>query len=80
MKIEVTQEDIDHGIKGDCDLCPIARAVHRHIPTARVGITVIRLNRMSFSCIDLPEEARNFIHLFDHGMKVIPFEFEVEVP
>ena len=29
LKIEVTQEDIDEGIEGDCFSCPVARAARR---------------------------------------------------
>lgn len=27
MTIDVTQDDIDHGIQGDCQECPVARAL-----------------------------------------------------
>ncbi len=84
MKITVTQEHIDGGVKDSPWACPIARALPRapagydyevfedrvHLWSSREGA------RYSY----LPEEARLFVAKFDNGEAVEPFEFELDLP
>lgn len=88
LKISVTQEDIEKGIKQDCTKCPIARAVNR---------ALIENNLQPLSCeVEGPiklmdwhndyvmidkEQAKKiniFINDFDDERKVQPFEMEVK--
>ena len=82
MKIEVTQHDIDYGVRGEYSLCPIARAVKRKIngevivfgDDISIFTTVIIIRRYSY--YKLPQKAKDFIKRFDEGKKVKPFTFE----
>ena len=82
MKIEVTQHDIDCGVRGEYSLCPIARAVKRKIngevivfgDDISIFTTMIIIRRYSY--YKLPQKAKDFIKRFDEGKKVKPFTFE----
>jgi hypothetical protein len=87
--ISVTQDDIEHGERGDCRGCPIARAVNRMLATgyfARVRdeISIWTEGGGRFvRGLDLPDAAREFIALFDSNngdpddTPVKPFTFEI---
>ena len=82
--IEVTQEDIKNGVRGDPCNCPTAhaatRATHGTVPL-RVGALVIKFGPIGSSVASkLPIEAREFIYDFDWGKPVEPFSFEIELP
>jgi hypothetical protein len=87
--IQVTQDDITHGQKGDCQYCPIARAIARTVQYAE-EINVYHcdgriihsleppLTRIAVP-FDLPEIAQEFIRRFDHKRTVWPIEFDITV-
>ena len=79
MKIQVTQDDIDHGRSGDCNFCPVARAVKRatHLDLGvRVTIGYVYLgNLVNFQLLS---KVADFVYDFDVGMPVKPFEFELD--
>lgn len=81
MTITVTQEDIDDGTKRSCHSCPVACAIARlknnwnwHVHNDAV-YSVTECKYVG----DLPQEAIDFIKLFDSGHKrlVSPFTFEL---
>jgi hypothetical protein len=83
MKVEVTQEDINQGTKGNPDSCPIVLAVKR-LMAKYVHIQVyskeLVLSTKDYESIHkLPAEARRFIELLDGEMEVTPITFEVEI-
>jgi hypothetical protein len=81
VAINVTQNDINKGVKKSCNLCPIARAIKR-ILKKKHGVNVyphyaeIIINgtekRIKFSAAP-----RDFIRNFDQENVVKPFEFEI---
>lgn len=81
MKIQVTDEDIKGGIRGDCHHCPIARAVRRI--TGRggvsVGFTIAVNDRLTGQprYHKMPETALAAIKWFDNTGMMEPFEFEM---
>lgn len=82
VRIDVTAEDIAHGVRGECDSCPIALAIER---TLGVVPLVNRFDVALDGCdddnaIDLPSEATFFIEDFDMGLTPEPFAFDLEVP
>lgn len=83
MKIQVTQDDIDHGKKRSCSGCPIGRAIARATgKDCLVGQSSVKLGKTWFRTPEerwlvLPDIASMFIRRFDDGEKVEPFEFEV---
>lgn len=84
MKIEVTQEDIIKGIRHAGDACPIALATKRtlgigKVDVARDSICVqVETPHDQSEDIHLPQEASDFIEMFDLGEPVYPFSFEID--
>src|SRR5690348_452339 len=79
FQIEVTQEDIDKGLKGNCSACPIALAVNRTIPGANSTVSDmfnhVYCPGVSRKNADTPDDAAWFISDFDDGKPVEPFSF-----
>lgn len=73
IEIHVTQEDIDHGRKGSCVNCPIARAAYRAL-RGWVEVHQFELNHMG-KLYELPPLAIEFILDFDSDCRVEPFTF-----
>lgn len=72
VEIEVTQEDINSGIRKSCIDCPIALAVKRKFPNLKVWIGGINESlSLNTFWIPLPENAKRFIREFDIGALVI---------
>ena len=81
MKIEVTQKDIDEGVQGECQLCPIALAFKRKTKLKHVDVSgkyIVLYRRKSNNLHELPKEAQTFIKRFDGEKTVKPFSFELE--
>ena len=84
MRIVVTQDDIDTGIRFHATQCPIARAIIRmfkplgwfSIGPHRVFITQDTLDYT----VLLPSEAASFMLSFDCGRAVQPFAFDIDLP
>ena len=76
MRIDVTQQDIDHGVPGNCRHCPIVLAAQR------AGLRDVKVNGESLfgngHMTFLPDEALDFIYLFDkHRERTKPFSFQI---
>ena len=83
MKVRVTQEDIDLGIRSNPCYCPIARALVRKLSGKMVmvnhkAVTIGDIHG-GFVGRRLPRVARQFIHKFDTNNEVSPFEFELDI-
>jgi hypothetical protein len=78
LTISVTQEDIDNGVSFSVCDCPVARAVRRKFPKARVSVGVYTLTitaRGRVRSYYLPREAIRFISVFDCRGNVEPITF-----
>jgi len=77
MRIVVTQKHIDAGMRKDCERCPVALAlIDAHV--SFYGISSTRVHSFKEPRIlELPDVATAFIHRFDDGEAVEPFEFEL---
>lgn len=77
LTINVTQEDIDKGIKESCFSCPVAKALRRVMSNStyiRVGNPTVTVG----SCTtQLPIVASHFISKFDIDQPVSPFTFDL---
>lgn len=76
--ISVTQDDINNGICGDAENCPIALSVKRQFNSRHVqvnNLNIITSDKEMFFW--LPDIARDFIFKYDNHEKVEPFEFKV---
>ncbi|QGJ92041.1 hypothetical protein SEA_KEELAN_77 [Gordonia phage Keelan] len=79
MKVEVTQEDIELGVRGRSHLCPISRAIQRKRGVKSASTTpwitnVVRPGR-GLSTYQLPKVASEFVLAFDTNKPVEPFTF-----
>ena len=82
MVINVTQEDIEIGIKKSSSRCPIARALMRIFPgnKVRVGFEDILIYN-SYGLVNRYKSTKNmkrFMNSFDHGKPVKPSRFIVK--
>jgi hypothetical protein len=90
VKVTVTQQDIENGIRGNCDNCPIALAISRAFNArAYAGISSFNLRsrygdetRWESRWVRLPSEAKRWQEEFDlqGPEKSSPISFEVENP
>ncbi|WP_420431480.1 hypothetical protein [Candidatus Poriferisocius sp.] len=82
MKIEVTQDHIDTGLRRNCHQCPVALAISDVFPGSRVNVGGVDVDIVQpdfteiYFC--LPEKVEYFIMHFDRGLTVKPFTFAVE--
>ena len=85
LHVEVTEQDIADGVRGDCEHCAIVLAMRRLFPSAHyiwvdgssTGIWNGRIGMKSRSWT-LPESALEFIEHFDASEPVWPFSFDAE--
>lgn len=78
VTINVTQGCIDHGIGGDCSVCPVALAIKpllREGIFARVQADDVKFTSWAYAKIkpqwvDLPDEVAEFIRDFDRVTEV----------
>lgn len=80
MRIDVTQEDIDQGTRGQCKLCPVALAISRasgFTAFVRFGVTLFDDYRLEVERSGLPQAAVDFICKFDSELPVQPFSFDL---
>jgi hypothetical protein len=78
LVISVTQEDIDNGVTSSPGRCPVALAVQRQFPKARVSVgcsEVTVRTRFRGRCYRLSPEGRHFIATFDCRGNVTPVTF-----
>ena len=80
MKIEVTENDIEHGQRGDPKCCAIGRALDRAgvMHFGVMGPAVLLANELRLStALLLPPFVQRWILDFDAGKPVQPFSFEL---
>ena len=80
MKIQVTQSDIDNGVIRDCKYCPIALALQRayNNPGLRANQGTFYNDNPYTYLGAFPTKVIQFIEELDMGLKVEPFDFELE--
>ena len=83
MHVEVTQEDIDAGIRDMCSGCPVARAVRRAANTRTARVDYERIGILSGDKIlvyFVPPDVSKIIRDYDEQVRPMqPFSFNVEV-
>ena len=78
IKVEVTQEDINNGVRQDGDNCPIACALKRLVKSPEVEDDIeFDLDGIRYVA-RIPDKASEFISKFDNAVNVLPFSFEIE--
>lgn len=78
MKIQVTQEDINNGMRRNGNKCPVTLAIKRATGIALVssGLTICVYGRRE---LIPPVAVTEFIEQFDAGNPVSPFEFNLPI-
>jgi len=80
VRIEVTEEQIAEGNRGDPCRCPVAKAIAKAIPGCGPAVNTLVIH---FSCdgsrISTPQVVKDFVNDFDHGHPVKPFEFPLDM-
>jgi hypothetical protein len=77
VRVDVTAEDLRHGVPFSPLYCPVARAIRR--ATGEAWLVRAGWMRREDVAIGLPREASDAVKRFDMGKRVRPFSFEVEV-
>lgn len=72
ISVQVRQEHIDKGSKGDPYKCPVALALSENFPYSIVGYYYSSAN---FDCYANSEKLRRFMVSFDSGSSVKPGKF-----
>mgnify|MGYP007031251264 CR=1 FL=1 len=85
VKVRVTQDDIDAGVRDDCNLCPVALAAMRAVPQAKMAAVTyadVRLVMGASQIVTakLPDRAILAIVEFDSSGAMEPFEFDLPLP
>jgi hypothetical protein len=80
LTVRVTAEDIEHGRRGDCESCPIAKALHRCYPLRnsywQVGGTTALATRTA-AVFWLSPRTIAFIATFDYHATAEPATFRL---
>lgn len=79
MRISVTQDHIDRGVKGDSCYCPVAIAMREaDYRSPKVGRVSVRFDwDGGRAVLPVPYSVKTFVYRFDAGLDVWPFEFEL---
>jgi len=77
MIIEITKEDIRLGRRSSINACPVARALRRRLGTEAVVSAYYYRQTAGSPVILISEKLAEFIHDFDHGLKVKPMRARV---
>ena len=87
VRVRVTQDDIDAGVRGDCTSCPVARAVARVVPAGwlvDVGLSTVAIFKpgrlLAAMDFHLPDDVVERITRFDEQGEMEPFEFDLPLP
>jgi hypothetical protein len=75
-RVEVTQRDIQNGIRGNARFCPVANALHRHgyrDPT----VTKHEIKLPTGEHWPIPKAAADRVRAWDLGGDIVPFSFDM---
>lgn len=79
--ISVTADDILHGERCQCTLCPVALATKRctgaHLVSVAADQITLFFRDGSHMRFETPNSVKSFIRDFDDKRAVAPFEFEI---
>ena len=75
MIVNVTQQCINEGEKGNPNNCPVALAIQKEGLMCSVHPEDVRFDH--YGPVDLPQDSIDWITSFDDGQEVEPFSFVV---
>lgn len=85
MRIRVTQDNINHGLRGSCTSDPVALALRDegflkpYVTAEKIQVDGRLGWRILRQTAPAPYSVYDFIHSFDQGEPVSPFSFEVDL-
>ena len=80
MKVSVTNEHIEQGIRKSPGYCPVAIAI-KHASSEWVEVSSLHVRYPGMkgrNLVPLPDAAVAFIKLFDKGLPASPFTFDLQ--
>lgn len=77
LKVNVTAEHIQQGIRNHPNFCPVARAVSDLFPDKQVSSTLLYVHVGMEEYYALPKRATEWIRRFDARIPVEPIEFQM---
>lgn len=81
IEVQVTQEDINRGVRGHTTRCPVALALQRIYPKAFVGTSYWKPDGLGpHESFYLRESVQRFTNDFDSGKHVEPTTLVIEGP
>lgn len=84
ITVEVTQADIDAGLRGNCAKCPVALALNRATGEEWLVYEEYAIRNCDHLDVPLPGECQSFVERFDEpeedDVPIAPFSFTIEVP
>ena len=80
MRVKVEQSHIDSGVAVSACRCPIANALRDATGEQDISVCSKWFVIDGYTVRDIPPEASAFVHGFDLGNPVEPFEFELNWP
>jgi len=78
MKITVTQQHIDAGVRGSATSDPVSLALKEQAGWEKAYVNVFGIQNGQIKRYPLPEGMWEFMYRFDNSLPVEPFEFELE--
>lgn len=84
MRITVTRDNINHGLRGSCTSDPVALALRDegflkpYVTAEKIQVEGY-LGRSFMQIEPAPYSVYDFVHSFDQGEPVSPFSFEVDL-
>lgn len=80
ITLDVTQDDIDHGVKQDCNYCPLALALGRLFPGMRARVLSFGASvddHTSSRSFAMTKKAIAYVSRVDAGKTVSPARFQL---
>jgi hypothetical protein len=89
IRFDMSQEDVDLGVREDCENCPAARCIIRTLGLVDVVPVVttgdVRFwprfgNQHRVAKVDAPDNLGDFVIDLDTGEDVRPISFDLDIP
>lgn len=79
LPVTLLENDKKHGVSGNSESCPIARAIRRVVDSnKKISVGTTRVNIGVHEC-PLPLAASNFISQFDGNLNPKPISFKLPI-
>lgn len=87
VAFEVTERNIQLGVRQDCSFCPVAIAINKELDDSvqafamkNVLILQNKFNKEFIYSVAWPVEVASFVEDFDTNKQVNPFKFKLDIP